>query len=376
MIMYSQLQPNGKYRFYESYEDYMTGKIKYVSCTLDSNSKKAHKEAYTILQSKIEKIYAGTLTKTPKKVSFSRLVELYRIEQKQTVKESTYKRNYYACKTLSKILGEDTDINRLTAAYIKTKLLETGKEPGTLNEHLTRLKALLRWAYKNDLLQSISFLDKLERFSDIPHRVKIEDKFMESSELALLLENMKVEEWRDLTMFLSLSGLRFGEAAALTRNDVDIKQRCIYVSKNYDYINNVTTSTKTTTSEREVYMQDELAALCRKIKAASFASTTIQRINSQNLFFSDKNGEHIKYYAYNKYLRENTLRLLGKAYTVHSLRHTHASLLLEQDIDVDSISRRLGHADSAVTKEIYLHITEKKQEKENMKLKELKLIAK
>ena len=354
----------------------MTGKIKYVSCTLDSNSKKAHKEAYTILQSKIEKIYAGTLTKTPKKVSFSRLVELYRIEQKQTVKESTYKRNYYACKTLSKILGEDTDINRLTAAYIKTKLLETGKEPGTLNEHLTRLKALLRWAYKNDLLQSISFLDKLERFSDIPQRVKIEDKFMESSELALLLENMKVEEWRDLTMFLSLSGLRFGEAAALTRNDVDIKQRCIYVSKNYDYINNVTTSTKTTTSEREVYMQDELAALCRKIKAASFASTTIQRINSQNLFFSDKNGEHIKYYAYNKYLRENTLRLLGKAYTVHSLRHTHASLLLEQDIDVDSISRRLGHADSAVTKEIYLHITEKKQEKENMKLKELKLIAK
>lgn len=376
MIMYSQLQPNGKYRFYESYEDYMTGKIKYVSCTLDSNSKKAHKEAFAILQNKIEKIYAGTLAKKPKKVSFSRLVELYRIEQKQTVKESTYKRNYYACKTLSKILGEDTDINRLTAAYIKTKLLETGKEPGTLNEHLNRLKALLRWAYKNDLLQSISFLDKLERFSDIPHRVKIEDKFMESSELALLLENMKVEEWRDLTMFLALSGLRFGEAAALTRSDVDTKNRNIRVDKNYDYINNVTTSTKTTCSERDVYMQDELAALCRKIKATSFASTTIQRINGQNLFFSNENGEHIKYYAYNKYLRENTLRLLGKAYTPHSLRHTHASLLLEQDIDIDSISRRLGHADSAVTKEIYLHITENKQKKENMKLKKLKLIAK
>ena len=374
--MYSQLQPNGKYRFYESYEDYMTGKIKYVSCTLDSNSKKAHKETFAILQNKIEKIYAGTLAKKPKKVSFSRLVELYRIEQKQTVKESTYKRNYYACKTLSKILGEDTDINRLTAAYIKTKLLETGKEPGTLNEHLTRLKALLRWAYKNDLLQSISFLDKLERFSDIPHRVKIEDKFMESSELALLLENMKVEEWRDLTMFLALSGLRFGEAAALTRSDVDTKNRNIRVDKNYDYINNVTTSTKTTCSERDVYMQDELAALCRKIKATSFASTTIQRINGQNLFFSNENGEHIKYYAYNKYLRENTLRLLGKAYTPHSLRHTHASLLLEQDIDIDSISRRLGHADSAVTKEIYLHITENKQKKENMKLKKLKLIAK
>ena len=374
--MYYQLQPNGKYRFFESYEDYMTGKTKYVSCTLDSCSKKAHKEAYMILQNKIEKVYDNTLSKKPKKVTLAKLVELYRIEQKQTVKESTYKRNYYACKTLCTILGEDTDINRLTAAYIKTKLLETGKEPGTLNEHLTRLKALLRRAYKSDLLQSVSFLDKLERFNDIPHRVKIEDKFMESSELSLLLDEMKIEEWRDLTMFLALSGLRFGEAAALTRNDVDIRNRNIHVDKNYDYINNVTTSTKTTCSERDVYMQDELAKLCRKLKSASLAASTIQHINAQNLFFSDESGEHIKYYAYNKYLRENTLRVLGKAYTAHSLRHTHASLLLEQGIEVDSISRRLGHADSTVTREIYLHITKKKQEKENTKLKELKLIAK
>ena len=56
--MYSQKQPNGKYRFYESYEDYMTGKTKYVSCTLDSNSKKNQKEAFVILQSKIDQIYS------------------------------------------------------------------------------------------------------------------------------------------------------------------------------------------------------------------------------------------------------------------------------------------------------------------------------
>ena len=98
-------------------------------------------------------------------------------------------------------------------------------------------------------------------------------------------------------------------------------------------------------------------------------------MNAQKLLFCDSNGEHIKYYAYNKYFRENTLRVLGKAYTVHSLRHTHASLLLEQGVDVDSISRRLGHSDSAVTREIYLHITKKKQNQENLKIKELKLIA-
>ena len=85
-------QPNGKYRFYESYEDYMTGKIKYVSCTLDSNSKKKQKEAFVILQNKIEQIYANTLTQKPKNISMSKLVELYLISQKQTVKLSTYNR--------------------------------------------------------------------------------------------------------------------------------------------------------------------------------------------------------------------------------------------------------------------------------------------
>ena len=63
--MYYQLQPNGKYRFFESYEDYMTGKTKYVSCTLDSCSKKAHKEAYMILQDKIDKVSCKTCGSVP-----------------------------------------------------------------------------------------------------------------------------------------------------------------------------------------------------------------------------------------------------------------------------------------------------------------------
>ena len=46
----------------------------------------------------------------------------------------------------------------------------------------------------------------------------------------------------------------------------------------------------------------------------------------------------------------------------------------QQGIDIDSISRRLGHADSRITREIYLHVTKRLQEKENQKIKEVKLI--
>ena len=54
--------------------------------------------------------------------------------------------------------------------------------------------------------------------------------------------------------------------------------------------------------------------------------------------------------------------------------HTHASLLMEQGVSIDTISRHLGHADSQITREIYLHVTKKLQEKENEQLKGLKII--
>ena len=62
---------------------------------------------------------------------------------------------------------------------IRQTLLASGKEPGTLNEHLTRIKSLIRWGYRNDYISDISYLEKLERFADRPHREKIENKFLE-----------------------------------------------------------------------------------------------------------------------------------------------------------------------------------------------------
>ena len=78
--------------------------------------------------------------------------------------------------------------------------------------------------------------------------------------------------------------------------------------------------------------------------------------------------------CYAKYLRENSQKVLGRKITPHTLRHTHASLLMEQGVDIDSISRRLGHADSRITREIYLHVTQKMKERDNERIKEVKLI--
>ena len=363
---------NGKYKAVERYTDYLTGKTKRVSVTMEKNTAQARKVAQITLQEKIQQAYTGKKEET--KLTLSDLVEEYQKDQKLTVKMSTYNRNFFACKTLKSILGENTLVSRLSAKYVRDRLLATGKGPGTLNEHMTRFKALIRWGYHNELIADISYLDKLEPFKDIPHKEKIQDKYLEAEELKKLLGAMKIMKWKMLTKFLALSGLRFGEAAALLLSDLDLKERIIHVTKTLDPVNLIVTAPKTLCSIRDVYMQDELNLLCKQIKLFSLQQNILYEHPDNEILFSSKSGTYIDYYAYNKYLKENALKTIDRVITAHTLRHTHASLLLEHGVPIDVISRRLGHENSLVTREIYLHVTEKLREKDNEQIKNIKII--
>lgn len=371
--MWVEETKNGKYKFVERYTDFMTGKTKRISVVMDKNTAQTRKVAQRAIDAKIDADLGASMS-SGKPVTLGKLVEAYRQDQQRTVKQSTYRRNYFACKTLMKILGEDTLVERLNAQYIRQALLSTGKEPGTLNEHLTRLKSLLRWGYHNDFVHDILYLDKMESFKDVPHKQKIQDKFLESDELKLLLSEMDIEPWYLLTQFLSLSGLRIGELSALTKKDVDMKERLIHVTKTYDFINKTVTEPKTFTSNRDVYMQDELYDVCKRIVIYMLRQRMLYGYGESDLFFQGKDGGHLHYYSYNKYLRETSLRLLGRSITVHALRHTHASLLMENGIDIDTISRRLGHENSQITREIYLHVTKKLKQKDNEQLSKVKIM--
>ncbi len=52
----------------------------------------------------------------------------------------------------------------------------------------------------------------------------------------------------------------------------------------------------------------------------------------------------------------------------HDLRHTHATLLLESGVPVKAISKRLGHATTAITEETYLHVTERMRDEAAMRV--------
>ena len=361
-----QLQ-NGKYKYVERYTDYLTGKSKKVSITLAGNDRKSQKLAIQLLNNKIESILSASDTS---KINFNTLIDNYLAYHQNNVKLSTYTRNKGVCNTFLKMFGGETLVCNISAGYIKDKLERSGAEKGTKNEWIKRLKALLRWGYENDFIEDISFINKLKPYEDTTSKQKRETKYLETDEITKLfdeLSNNKCYYYYDLTRFLVLSGLRIGEAIALEKSDID--DNTIHISKNYDLRNKIfVDSVKTETSNRDIFIQDELREVLNDIKRHN----RMNKVTSKYLF--SVNGEPVDYDAYRIFLERHAKKTIGRSITPHALRHTHASLLFASNFTLDEVARRLGHANSEVTRDIYIHVMEKLKKNDNNKLKELKLL--
>ena len=370
--MWAEELESGKVKFVERYTNPLTGKYGRVSVVMEKNTASTRKVALEALNEKIRsKLEALNTEPEEKGLTLGKLVEMYLAYQKKAFKLSTYRRNYYSLKTTVNCLGADILVSSLTAGYIKQKMDTLNLENGSYNEYITRFKAMLRWGYENDLVSDIRYLDKLKKIPNDTRREKLVNKYLEREELSALLKAMALERWELLTEFMVLSGLRYGEVCGLDKSDVNQTEQMIHVSKNYDYNNRVLTSTKTFTSTRDVFIQPELADVCKRIDA--FFDTAGLR-KSSTLFFPDFDGGYMHYYDYAKYLREVSKRVIGREITPHILRHTHVSLLAEAGVPLETIARRLGHSSSKVTKEVYLHVTKRLEERDRERISNTSLL--
>ena len=366
--MWIEKTRNGKYKLCERYVDPMTAKTRKASITIDKDTKAYRKAAEEALRAKIEEL---TAVKQDEDLTLKEISKKYIEHQRISTKPGTYNRDKIMIGKVTEAIGEDVLASRLTARYIDEKLHATKKENVGLNTYLKQFKRMMRWAYRMEYVNDISYLERLPAYPDPEKRLRIEEKFLSSDELKKLLDGMSVTKWNLFTQFLALSGLRIGEAMAL--NDSDVGDSII-VNKTVNPIDHaLSMSAKTDAGNREVFVQDELRTVIRKIR--KYVREEKMRYGHRSkLFFPGDDGNAIQYDAYRKYLRENTARLIGRPLTPHALRHTHVSLLAEAGVSLDAISRRVGHEDSKITKEIYLHITERQKEKDNAQIKGVSLL--
>jgi integrase len=366
--VYEDLLPDGRCKYRMPYLDKLSGKKKTVSVIMDKQSASNYKLAKRHLEERLEKIFTEVQDNN---MPLSRLQELYFCEKERNLKESTLKRNKASIKRICEWLGNDSLINNLSVSYIRKTLMEHSAENHTYNEYLTRFKGMLNWAYMNDYLEDRKVIDKLKALPD-NKKLRIEDKYLEREELQKLLDNSQnVPLWHYVIHFMSLSGLRIGELIALLDSDVD--QEYIHVNKTYSITTDKIDTPKTSASIREVYIRQELKALIKKIRSWIRENNFKNGVRSE-YFICGSDGEHFDYYAFNKYLKELSERVLGRTITTHALRHTAASLLIADGVPLETVSRMLGHESSKITKEIYFHMTKTLREHDNELLENAKVL--
>ena len=367
--MWIEKTKNGKYQYRESYVDPLTHKKKSVSVVLDNKSRLTQKIAQHALDEKIrERLKCPAASQ--KNITFEELRALYIDWQYKNLKDQTAATNENKLGVIGRLLGDDVVVNNLTARYVKERL--KAEKPCTFNDRIKNFKAMIRWAYRNDLVSDISYLDKIQKIKDTPIRIKDEDKYLEHDEIGLLLSNF-IPKYRLLTQFLILSGLRIGELLDLEVRDIDYKKREIDINSSFSLVLQASSSVKTETSARTIYIQDELLSVMKDIDQYR---RDIARKNNMIIswFFPNEKGGRLQYPAYAKYLKENSFKMLKRVITPHALRHTHTALMASAGIPLEQISRRLGHSDSRITKEVYFHVTEKLKDAENARLKEVRLL--
>ena len=372
--MYKRELKDGRVEYLERYRDPLTEKYKYASVTMFPQSKRTDERmAREALDRKITECLAQS--GQPQDITLSELIHRRIDWERENLKPQTAEYAKMHLRTVERLIGGDVIVAKLNAGIVSSRLMSDSPAAVTYNERLKHFKSLLRWGYRNDYVTDISYLDKLQRRKEPPVREKNKFKYLEHNEITELLSSMKVEKWNLLTEFLILSGLRVGEAIALNDSDVDINRRKITVSKTYAFNLQRISSTKTDTSNRKIYMQDELLDCCIRIKHV-IRIEKLQFAYTSGIFLPELNtGGYLSYGAYCKYFREITERVLGRRLTPHSLRHTHTAMLAEAGVPLEDISRRLGHADSKITREVYMHVTEKMNEVFNSRIKGIRIMS-
>ena len=154
-----------------------------------------------------------------------------------------------------------------------------------------------------------------------------------------------------------VTGLRKGEITALLWSDLDIQNKTISVSKQYIKNPNgelTLSRPKTETSVRKVSIPQEAVDL--------LIAEHGKHPENPYMFPSPATGE--MYYPDSVVnLHKKILKDAGLPHIrFHDLRHTFATLALQNGVDVKTVSSMLGHYDAGFTLRTYTHATRQKQD--------------
>jgi integrase len=282
------------------------------------------------------------------------LIERFRTELREGLPESVVQARAERLAALAAERAAHVNNPKLakSVGYFRNKLARVRISPTTLNKQLTLLAMVFNYALKHRLVT----FNPAEHVDKLPAAYKegdaIDQNVLDADEVKKLLA-AAAPEWRLLLETAVTTGLRQSELLGLQWGDVDWQSSRLHIRRSlregrfYD--------TKSKNSRRIVEIPSSLAHELKvwRLKCPKGA---------HDLVFPNSEGNPMD--AANLIHRgfEPAVRRAGlRKIRFHDLRHTAASLLLANGVDVVAVSRLLGHSSPIVTLNIYSHAIPKER---------------
>ncbi|WP_407634483.1 tyrosine-type recombinase/integrase [Lactiplantibacillus plantarum] len=305
--------------------------------------------------------------------TYNDVYQLWVVEYKNTVKESTYVKTVGYFKHHILPAFGNLQIKRITVAYCQKVIDGWFKQFKKYQTIMNYAALIFKYAVKHSIIERNPIdLITYPRRKAVIGADKWEN-FYDKKELRQFLSALDNEDAHQgnykadaLFRMLAFTGMRKGEALALTWHDVDFKQRTININKGLTRGENArlyVQTPKTKNSTRIIDIDDNTIRVLkqwqiRQRQELFMCGYNVNEHPQSQLLFSNTKNEYLT----PSRLRTWLVRLINKYHlkyiTVHGFRHTHASLLFEAGASLKQVQERLGHSDIKTTMNVYAHVSQ------------------
>ncbi|KEK22518.1 site-specific integrase [Bacillus gaemokensis] len=155
-----------------------------------------------------------------------------------------------------------------------------------------------------------------------------------------------------------LTGMRQGEIMGLRWKDIDFEKNVIYIRQTLTQSAEIKSGAKNSSSVRSIHIPDKLVSELKTHRKMILEERLYhgRDYEDNDLVICTRMGKPMIPRNLRKEFYNLTEKLGLPKIRFHDLRHTHATLLIQQNVNVKLIADRLGHSDIETTLNTYSHV--------------------
>jgi integrase len=356
---------NGTYYFVISAGFTSEGKRRQIRRTGFKTQKEA-KEKYLTIQNELQQ---ETFV-DPSSVILETFIEKWKKRKKEQVEKSSFERYERLCKShIIPAIGS-MKLQKITTVTIQELIDTMAFEQGYSRKTLLMVKNLLKDIFRSAIKEGF-IRDNPVQEIEFPKANKLEMIIWDQKEIDafISIRNKKNRgKYYVAVLVALLTGMRKGEILALTWDKIDFENSVIHVQQIMESDGRTIAKRTKNKRFRQILIPDLLKEELLLHKKQQNKDTPQ---NPNNLVFCTYTGKTVLPFCLNDVLDYYCEKLELPRMKFHDLRHTHATMLLKQNINIKVISERLGHSKTSTTLDIYSHVLPSMQQSVTDKMNEM-----